>query len=355
MIKLTVVITFYNNAQYIENCIKNIKAINEDKIEILVMDDGSNESNFSIIKNGINSLKRENVKLVKNSKNMGAGYTKNKAVENSKGEYIIFLDCDDYVDKDYYKKILKAIEFTNADIICTDIVSVIENKIYDESILNTSIIRGKSKNIYKSFSEISPMIVLGNKYSASACNKAIRKEYLKKYLFNENKCDDLTAIIPILCKSKKIIYIDDIKYYYCQTPNSITRQTTGKDKRKNLMDCIDSIFKTYKILDDNEIIESNIEVFYANNVIPFIYFSVFNNNFISCAITLKYMLKQINSKNFANYLTISNPYLYRLNYLDFYSIELIKEIKSKNFLKLILKIFIGRINYKLKLFFRRIK
>lgn len=354
MINLTIVITFYNNAQYIDNCIKNIKKIAND-IEIIIMDDGSEKNNYEKIEKKIQTLKNKNIKLIRNSKNMGAGYTKNKAVEISNGKYIIFLDCDDYVDNNYYSKIIETIDLTNADIICTDIVPVIGKKICNESILETSIIREQCKKISSNIFEVSPKVILGNKYSASACNKAIKKEYLLKYKFNENKCDDLTAIIPILCKAKKIMYISDIKYYYCQTQNSITRQNAGKSKRENLIDSIDSLLKTYNILEEDEIIESNIEIFYANNIIPFIYFSIFNNDFISCLLALKYLQKKINSKNFANYLTISNPYLYRLTYLDSYSIELIKEIKNKTFSFLILKIFIGRLNYKLKIFFRRVK
>lgn len=354
MIKISVIITFYNNSRYIENCLKNIKLIKDDKIEIIVIDDGSKESEFKIIENEILSLKNPKVRLVRNDNNMGAGYTKNKAVNLAKGEYVIFLDCDDYVDSCYYSKILNVILETGSDIVCTDIVTVINGVVYNESLIDSSIIREKAKLIYKNVYEISCRKLLGNKFSTSACNKAIKKELLVKYPFNENKCDDLTAIIPAICEVGKIVYVKGIKYYYCQTSNSITRQKSGKSKIQNLLDSIDSLFKTYDILKNENVIESSIEVYYANNVVPFIYFSILNNDFISCIKSLKYLLTKINLENYADYLIIKNPYLYRLLYLDYYSICLLEKLKKQKFPILVFNLFVGRVKYKLKYIFRRV-
>lgn len=349
MIKLSIIITFYNNSRYIENCIKNIKNISEKEIEILIMDDGSNKDEFEAINTEIQTIKNKNIVIERNNNNMGAGYAKNKAVKMAKGEYIIFLDCDDYIDKNYYSKILSAIYKTNADIICTDIATDLgDNNIYYESIINNSIIRETDKLVDEGLYEISSRKLLGNKYSASACNKAIKKCLLVKSPFNENKCDDLTAIIPIICNAQKIIYVDKINYYYCQTNNSITRQKTGKKKKQSLLDSIDSLFKTYDILSNENVLESKIEVFYVNNTIPFIHFSIFNNNFFSCLYCLKYLKKKVNYKNYAKYLIVKNPYLYRLSYLNLYSIELLEKIANKSFITLALIIFYGRINYKIK-------
>lgn len=352
--KISVIITFYNNSKYIENCIKNINNIKDDRIEILIIDDGSDDSEFSIIRKSISSIKNKKIILERNPVNMGAGYTKNRAISIASGEYIIFLDCDDYVDQNYYEKILDVILKTNADIVCTDIVTDIDGEVFDESLLDTSIIKEKVKHLYKNVYEISSMKLLGNKFSASACNKAIKKEFFIKYPFNENKCDDLTAIIPSICMAKAILYVDGIHYYYCQTHNSITRQKNKKNKKQNLIDSIDSLFKTFDILKSEDVIESNIEVFYANNVIPFIYFSVLNSDFKNCIISLKQINNVINENNYANYLIIKNPYLFRLIYLDTYSIDLLNKIKINSFTKMIMALFFDRLKYRLEKLFRRI-
>lgn len=352
--KISVVITFYNNSKYINNCINNIHNIEDDRIEIIIMDDGSDESEFSIIKKSLSSIKNKKIILDRNSTNMGAGYTKNRAVSIASGEYIIFLDCDDYVDNDYYIKILDAILKTNADIICTDIVTDVDGEIVDESLLETNIIREKVKCLYKGVYEISGMKLLGNKYSASACNKAIKKSFLVKFPFYDNKCDDLTAVIPSICTAETILYVEGVHYYYCQTHNSITRQKCKKNKTRGLIDSIDSLFRSFDILKFEDVIESNIEVFYANNVIPFIYFSILNNDFRNCVISLKYLKKKINKYNYANYLVVKNPYLCRLLYLDIYSINLLKKIQKNSFIEIVIVLFCDRIRYRVKRLFRRI-
>lgn len=354
MIKLSVITTFYNNSKYIKNCIKNIKSITNTNIEVIIIDDGSKKEEFDLLKKSIKSIHNKNLVLLQNGQNMGAGYSKNRAIDVAKGEYIIFLDCDDYVSDNYFENILKSIDETSADCIITDIYMKTENNTYKEPLVEFNINKEKIELISDNNYIIPCKKVLGNKYSASACNKAIKKELYKKYKFAENKCDDLTAVIPILCTAKKLVYIKGINYYYCQTNNSITRQTNSKNKIKSNMDSIDSLFKTFEILKEEDVIESKIETYYANNVIPFIHFSILNSDFTTCRKSLKYLISKINSKNFAGYLTIKNPYLYRLEYLSYYSQTLFKLIFQKRYYFLITKIFTDRIKYKLNTLIRRI-
>ena len=355
MIKLSIIVTFYNNSKYIENCINTFNSIDSKNIEIIIIDDGSKKDEYKRLEKNINELSKKNLKLIRNEENKGAGYSKNRAISVAQGEYIIFLDCDDYVSEDYYISIFKAIEETKADVVVTDIYTKVDSDIYEESLLETSIIKDNIKPIKSNIYEVDKRVILGNKYSASSCNKAIKRDYFLKFKFYENKCDDLTAIIPILCNACTIIYVKNIAYYYCQTANSITRQTKNKKRQENIIDSIDSLFKTYEILKQEGIIESCIEIFYANNVIPFIFFSILNADYITCTKCLKYLINKVDKENFADYLIIRNPYLFRLTYLNYYYVNLYKMISKKRYINLVLKIFNDRIKYRINLLIRRKK
>ena len=90
MKQLTVVITYYNNSKYLNKILSNIKKIN-DEIDILIIDDGSMSIESNKLENAIKKIKRKNIKYYKNENNMGAGYSKNKAVELANSNYMIML------------------------------------------------------------------------------------------------------------------------------------------------------------------------------------------------------------------------------------------------------------------------
>lgn len=343
MKQLTVVITYYNNSKYLNKILSNIKKIN-DEIDILIIDDGSMSIESNKLENAIKKIKRKNIKYYKNENNMGAGYSKNKAVELANSNYIIFLDSDDYVDDNYYSLILNLLNKESVDIICTNISIDISGVIYYENIINDNLIRDKALRLDDITYEIKSKHILGNKYSASACNKAIRRDLLLKNRFNHNKCDDLTAIIPAVCEAKRVLYIDNLNYYYCQENNSLTRTTNIK----NYYDSIDSIILTYNFLKEKNINESLIEIFYVNNFINFIYYTICNNSLFKCFKLSKYLSKNINKDNFSDYLTISNQYLYRLNINQHFLYKILNYIKNKKIITFNIYILYNRLKYKLR-------
>lgn len=103
--KLSVIITNYNKSPMIQYLISYFNRKNRDDIEIICIDDNSNE----IIENW------GNIKIIKNNKNLGIGKVRQQGLDCSKGEYIVFIDGDDIPLENYLDEILKAIK-TKADI-----------------------------------------------------------------------------------------------------------------------------------------------------------------------------------------------------------------------------------------------
>ena len=120
-------------------------------------------------------------------------YSRNKGVNEASGDYIGFVDSDDYVDLDYYEKLLNSILIEHSEIALCDI------KVVDDNTKNEIISRCCTDNEY------SLLDIVNNGLVASACNKLFKKDIINKYQFAEGKVnEDIAVVIPLLCIANKI-------------------------------------------------------------------------------------------------------------------------------------------------------
>lgn len=90
-LKVSVVMPVFNDERFAVDSIRSVLAQTHDNIELLIVDDCSNDNTFSLV----SSFKDERIKIFRNNKNMGAAFSRNLAIANSTGDYIAFLDGDD--------------------------------------------------------------------------------------------------------------------------------------------------------------------------------------------------------------------------------------------------------------------
>jgi glycosyltransferase involved in cell wall biosynthesis len=109
-LKISVIITAYNEEKYIGRCLRSIlnQSITADSYEVIVVDDGSNDSTIREI-----CKYSEEILLIKNDKNLGLPYSINRGIEASKGQFIVRLDADDYVHNDYLRVLSLALHQNN--------------------------------------------------------------------------------------------------------------------------------------------------------------------------------------------------------------------------------------------------
>lgn len=107
---ISVSIVNLNGEKYLKECLGSLKELNypQDKLEIIVVDNGSNDNSLDILKKDY-----PQVKIIKNSKNMGFAYANNQAAKNARGEYIAFLNNDTKVDKDWLVELLRPVYMDN--------------------------------------------------------------------------------------------------------------------------------------------------------------------------------------------------------------------------------------------------
>lgn len=234
--KISVIVAVYNTEKYIEKCLRSLLNQTYQNLEIIVVDDGSTDNSKEVLKKYSHNDK---IKLIYNKKNSGLSYSRNVGLENAMGDYIGYIDSDDYVDLDYYEKLMQAIIENKADIAICDM------KIVDEE-TNTEVIskccNSDKFNVYN---------VVNNGLAASACNKLFKKELISKYKFAGGKVnEDIAVVIPTIVEAKKISYANTY-YYYVQRGGSI--QNSGfSDKRFDIFYGVKTTLERIKVNKDYE-------------------------------------------------------------------------------------------------------
>ena len=100
---ISVIVPVYNNADHLKDCIQSLKAQSYDNLELIFVNDGSTDNSAEILQ------KEESIRLI-NKENGGAASARNRGIDEASGEYITFVDADDYISSDYVKKLYHLIE-----------------------------------------------------------------------------------------------------------------------------------------------------------------------------------------------------------------------------------------------------
>ena len=112
---LSVIIPAYNEGMRISNCIESVLPQVTSVVEIIIIDDGSTDNTYTICKSY--EAMYPNTVRVLHKENGGLSSARNYGLDHAKGEYITFLDSDDYLDRDYIKTLLNVIVETNSDVV----------------------------------------------------------------------------------------------------------------------------------------------------------------------------------------------------------------------------------------------
>lgn len=112
--KVSIIVPVYNVEQYLQKCLDSILSQTLSDIEVICVDDGSTDNSLKIL---YDYQRKDNRIHVVSQENAGPGAARNKGIELSQGEYIGFVDADDFIEKDMYRKMVSRAEKYNADIV----------------------------------------------------------------------------------------------------------------------------------------------------------------------------------------------------------------------------------------------
>ena len=122
MPRVSVIIPCYNVAPWLARCMDSVVAQTLDDIEIICIDDKSTDDTLKILRQYQRQDSR--IRVIAHRTNTGVAVARNEGMAHATGEYIGFIDPDDYVDTDFYEKLYDKAQKTNADIVKAGVISV---------------------------------------------------------------------------------------------------------------------------------------------------------------------------------------------------------------------------------------
>lgn len=240
--KISVIVAVYNTEEYLDRCLESLLTQTYKNMELVIVEDCSTDSSRKLLKK---YKENENIKIFYNKENRGLSYSRNYGLKKSTGDFIGYIDSDDYVEPDYYEKLMRSIKDNKSDIAICDI------KLVDEQ---TNKIQ-RCKCYTNDFDVCS---VVNNGFAASACNKLFKRKNIEKYPFAEGKVnEDIAVVIPTVIQAKKISYADTC-YFYVQRGGSI-QNSKFSDKRFDIFDGVKTTLERIKNEQDYE--------FYKNAIV----------------------------------------------------------------------------------------
>lgn len=226
-IKISVIVPIYNVEKYLVRCIESLLNQTFNYFEVLLIDDGSIDNSSEICKKFCTRDTRIKYFYKKNG---GLSDARNYGIERSNGNYLIFVDSDDYVDRNYLLYLYKAVEEKDADIAICSFKNVNEQgKVLSvTNVSANSVMSGRKllANYLSGKDNISDEV---------AWNKIYKRKIFKKLRYPKGHIyEDEAIITQILWNVKKVAFVEQSLYYYVQRGGSITSSSYNYYKLKDM-------------------------------------------------------------------------------------------------------------------------
>lgn len=257
MPKFSIIIPVYNVKDYIDKSLNSVISQTEKDFEAIVVDDGSTDE--SSLKCDEFSKKDKRIKVI-HKNNGGLSDARNEGVKKAKGDYIIFLDSDDYMDKDLLKEINNSID-NDPDVVRFQIRTVNEENIstdYPE-------IPFKDKTGEEAFSILTKYHFVENAWAY-----AIKREYYlrEKFEFKKGMIHEDYGLTPlIIIKARIVNSIDYIGYNYVVRSNSIMNSNDYEKIKKKVKDMYSHYLYLMKEIEKVDVNSAIFKSFCANSLI----------------------------------------------------------------------------------------
>ena len=245
MPKVSIIVPFYNVERYIEKCLETLVNQTLEDIEIILVNDGSKDKSIEIVNKFLEKYPEKLVYFEK--ENGGLSDARNYAIPYAKGEYIAFLDSDDYVEKDMYEKMYQLAKEENSD--------MVECDFYWEYPEKTKIDTGAIYNGKKEMLE---------KVRVVAWNKLIKREILEKAKIEFPKgyrYEDVEFTYKLIPYLEKVSFLKKPCIHYIQRENSISN--SQNERTKEIFDVLDHVISYYKEKGIYDEYKDQIEYVYA--------------------------------------------------------------------------------------------
>lgn len=213
---ISVIVPMYNSEKYIARCIDSVLQQTFSEFELVLIDDGSTDDTKKIC----DDYKKNDLRISYHyQKNAGPDYARKKGIEESKGELLLFVDADDYIEKNMLEMMYSNIKDSGADMVCSQFAKQIFS---GEPVVTCTMTENliDSMSVKEHFSYYFEKHYINSSYGT----KLFKKELLDGYTYLKDSVigEDVSIVIFLLQHAKKIRIINNPLYVYCWNQGSIS-------------------------------------------------------------------------------------------------------------------------------------
>lgn len=245
MPKVSVIVPVYNVEQYVEKCLETLIEQTLEEIEIIVVNDGSIDNSKQIVEKIREQFPDKIVYVEK--ENGGLSDARNYGIPYAKGEYIAFLDSDDYVEKDMYQKMYELAKKEDSDMVECDFYW----EYPDKQKIDTGVLYQGKKEMLE-------------KVRVVAWNKLIKREILEKAKIEFPKgyrYEDVSFTYKLIPYLEKVSFLKEPCVHYIQREGSISN--SQNERNREIFDVLDGVIDYYKEKEIYETYQTELEYVYS--------------------------------------------------------------------------------------------
>jgi len=249
MSKVSIIVPVYNREKALKRCVDSILNQDHRDIEVILVDDGSRDDSFKIISEYARNDERV---IAIHKENGGVSSTRNKALSVASGDYIQFLDADDWIPFDSTKLMVREMEEKGVEMVIGDFYRVVDDKVSRKgSIREAGVL---TRNEYADKMMLTP----ADFYYGVLWNKLYRKEILDKYHItmdeNISYCEDVIFNLEYLLHVTNVAVLKAPVYYYVKTEGSLVAQNLSLEKTVKMKTSVIRYYNDFyrNILDEED-------------------------------------------------------------------------------------------------------
>lgn len=230
-VKVSVIVPVYKVEKYIRQCAVSLFSQTLDDLEYIFVNDCTPDNSMKIIDEVLAEFpsRRHQVKIINHSQNKGATLSRKEGLAAARGEYVIYCDSDDWVERDMYESMYNEAKTHDVDIVICD---YFEDYCGRNSIAHVQQLSTDKKEIFENINQ--------GKLQAYLVDKMIKREFLLKLSINQSDTitlwDDMSIILPLLLSTDNIYKLNRPMYHYMMfNAGSITSNIDFEKKTRSML------------------------------------------------------------------------------------------------------------------------
>jgi len=282
---VSVIVPAYNTEKYIDKCLRSLMVQTYHEIEVIIIDDGSQDETVCICQ----KYEKADCRFsVVSKRNTGVSDSRNLGIDIARGKYLVFVDSDDYVADDYIEVLVNEMISQDVQMVCAEYYSVKDGDVvpHDSRIM-------LNQKTFIQFTEAINLLHVKDAFQGYLWNKIFIRDVVLEFNIRFDTrikiWEDMLFCLTYLTKTKKISYVNKPIYYYVQRNDSAMNDVRVWNENTQVV-ALEEIWKVVRLIDGE--FQEYVRDYYANELVGLLGKKMFQNRNI-----IKETIKIIDSLN----------------------------------------------------------